>query len=355
MEIVLLIAVIVVGASSLFVAATFNLRARKNFDPLMDAVKTIEAANGGTRQQLRDITDDLRRNEEQAKRLEAANGELRQRMQAITDQLRQDRQRFGRQETVNEELRQLMQAITDELGRNGQQAKRLEMATGELRQQMQAVTDGMRRDSQVGSDLARLDYRVAELGESLAQQSTRISGIHRYVMRRETQVWNSAENDSLLLAMLEAESHVDGKGWGERPHLYALTETTSAVAADHEFAAGMRGARPDALVPVEQQRLPDGDLIEALAGIHWPGDVVGCVLVAELSTLPSRREEDAPIDADAAGQWASAHPDGRPARLAIGVLRNGEHKCVFHIKDEDEIQVRTGLADDLVAALRGTF
>ena len=155
--------------------------------------------------------------------------------------------------------------------------------------------------------------------------------------------------------MLEAESYVGGKGWGERPHLYALTAPASTVAADRELADGISGARPDALVLVEQERLPDGDLVEVLAGIQWPADVVGCVLVTELAALPPRNEGDGPIDPLASGQWASPRPDGRPARLIVGVRRSGGHMCGLRIKGEDEMQVRNEMAGDLVAALLGTF
>jgi F0F1-type ATP synthase membrane subunit b/b' len=319
MEILLLIAIIAVGASGLYVAVTFNTRTKQNFAPLMnDAEKNIdekiEAASGELRQQVQAVTDELRRNRELVGHLEAASGELRQQVQAFTDELRQDRE--------------LLKRLDEQIDT---------------------------RHNQLGKDLAQLDRRVAELRESLAQQNDQISGIYRYAMRQETQAGSSAENDSLLLAMLEAESYVDGKGWDGRPHLYALTEKASTAVADREFAAEMRGARRDALVPVEHERLPDGDLIEVLAGIHWPADVVGCVLVTELAALPPRNEEDALVDAGAAGQWASTHPDGRPARLAVGVCRSGEHTCGLRIKGEDEIQVRTELAGDFVTALLGTF
>jgi hypothetical protein len=321
MEILLLITIIVVGAAALYVAATFNARTRQNFGPLMDDAarkisRNIEIASGELRGQFQVIADELRRNGAAAERLETASGELRQQLQAITDELRRSRELAGRLTTASEE-----------------QQQRLETASGELRQQLQA------REDQLRTALAQLDQRVAGIGESLAQQITRISGIYRYFLRQETRDGSSAENDSLLLAMLEAESYVDDMGWGRWPQLYALTDQSST----------------DALIPVAHERLPEGDLIEVLAGIHWPADVVGCVLVIELAALPPRSEHDAPVDADAAGQWASARPDGRPARLAVGVCRSGEHKCGLRVKGEDEIQVRTELAGDLVTALLATF
>jgi hypothetical protein len=117
----------------------------------------------------------------------------------------------------------------------------------------------------------------------------------------------------------------------------------------------MRDAGPGGFILVEQQPPPAGDLIEVLASIHWPEDVVGCVLVTELINLPPGAEEDAPIAPVAAEQWASARPDGRPARLAVGVCGNGEYTCGLRLKGDDDVQVRTDLAGDLVTTLLGTF
>jgi hypothetical protein len=154
-----------------------------------------------------------------------------------------------------------------------------------------------------------------------------------------------------MLAMLEAESHADGKGWGIPPRLYALTQSPAPGSADRKHPAGMA----DALIPVTRE-LPDGDPVEALAGIHWPEDVAGCVLVAELTDLAAGGEQRAPIDPMAAGQWTSTCPDGRPARLAVGVRRNGEHVCGFRAKGDNDVQVRTDMAvDRIVTALLGTF
>jgi hypothetical protein len=375
MEILLLIAIIAVGASGLYVAATFNSRTRQNFAPLMDDAaknigKEIAATRGELGRQMQAITDDVRQSTDPIRRLEAASGKLQEQVQAHADELRDSTELLRRLEAASGELRQQMQAHADELRDSTEPLRRLEAASGELRQQMQTITDEVRRNSelvkhldeqfgarqnQLGEDLAQLDHRVAEFSDSLTHQSSRISGIYRYVIRQETLAGSSAENDSLLLAMLEAESYEDDKGWGGRPHLYALTEKTSTVAADRESAAGIRGARHDALVLVNRGRLPDGDLVEVVAGIHWPADVVGCVLVTELAALSPGGEEYAPIDPVAAGQWTSVHPDGRAARLAVGIRRSGEHKCGLRIKGEDEMHARTDLASDLVAALLRTF
>ena len=350
MEILLLIAVIASAASGLYVAVAFNTRATQNFTPLVndaakDTAEKIDAVSGELQEHMKAITNDLRGNRQLAARLETDSGELREQVQAIADEL-------GRND-VDLNVQQQVAAITSELRHDRELAARLEAASGELQQRVQAIADELRRNreqakyldeqtgarqAQFGEDLARLDHRVAEVGESLSQQSTRIAEIYRYVIRRETRAGDSAESDLLLLAMLEAESYVGGKGWGERPHLYALTAPTSTVAADREPADGISGARPDALVLVEQERLPDGDLAEVLAGIQWPADVVGCVLVTELAALPPRNEGGGPIDPLASGEWASTRPDGRPARLIVGVRKSGGHMCGLRIKGEDEMQ-----------------
>ena len=197
------------------------------------------------------------------------------------------------------------------------------------------------RQSDLSRDLRQLDHRVAQLGESVAQQSARVIAIHRYPKSQEVQTGSTPEADSLVGAMLEAEAHTDRQGWGGPPRLYALTE--------------IRDARRDAMTLVEQEPLPDGDLVEALATIHWAEDVVGCVLVTELTALPPRSAEEAPIIPVADDQWASTHPDGRPARLAVGVHKNGAHTCGLRIEGEDNVQVGNERVDDLVTALLGTF
>jgi hypothetical protein len=326
MEILILIAIIAVGVSALYVAIKFDARTKQVIDPLVNKatesiINQIKATNQKLEQQALAITSAQQQQQqdgERVERIEKANGELKQQVQAIADQMRQDRD------------------LVKHLG------EQIDARQGRL-------------NDQLGSGLPQLDRHVTQLIESLIQQSAQIAEIRNYVKRQGKQAQSSTAKDSLLLAMLEAESHVDCKGWGQPPHLYALTETTSPKAADHELADEIRDARPNALVPVEQGPLPHGDLIDGLVKIHWPEDVVGCVLVTELVDLPPRSAGDPLIDPVAAGQWASTHPDARPARLVVGVRRSGEHKCGLRIKGEGDVQVRTELVDDLVTALLGTF
>ena len=333
MEILLLVVIIAVAASGLYVAATFNKRTKQHTDPLEDAVKDSS-------EQIKKTAEDL------GQQLQTAAQDLGRQLQTITNGLRQDRELAERDR--NEMHSRFDLTDSRILSLPSQLLPELEKIE-RLHEQIDALKDEFDRD------LLQLDHRVAQLSESLAQQSIKITGIHRYIKRQERQTEGSPRMDSLVLAMLEAESQMDGKGWGKPPNLYALTEKSSLIAADHEPSGEVPDAQSGALIPVEQEPLPDGDLIEVLANIYWPEDVVGCVLVTELIALPPRGEEDAPIDPVAAEQWASTRPDGRPARLAVGVSRNGEHRCGFRVKGEDDVQVRTDVAGDLVTALLGTF
>jgi uncharacterized protein YoxC len=257
---------------------------------------------------------------------------------------------------VEEIAEQLQNNIADEMQNEREQVKRIEAASQGLREQVQAIAFEVRQDAgtvkhlgeqigvqqnQLGRDLLQLDRRVAQLSESLAQQNAQIAEIRSSIGRPKKHAEIPPGIDSLTLAMLEAESHAETKGWGKPPQLYALTAAT-------------RNGR-SALTPVEREPLPDGNLIEGLASIHWPEDVAGCVLVTELSALPLRGEGTAFVDPVAAWQWASTHPDGRPARLAVGVRRDGKHTYGLRIKGEDDLQIRADLAEDLVTAIRGTF
>lgn len=366
MEILLLIAVIIVAAAGLFVAGTFNRRARENFSPLMNDTADIivkEFAETGEKllEELQTITQELELGKRAAGRLEAGNTELSQQMQAVEGELRRH---SGTVRQLQTALTQQMGAVTDEARRGTEAIGQVQAGSAELRQQLEQVAGELQRNKELlvrlgeqaaarpvgpGTDAAELNYRIAGFAESLAEQSARISGIYRYVVRRETPDVSSTEDGWLLLAMLEAESYVDSKGWGDSPRLYALTAATSTV--------GLRDIDEDALVIVEQERLGDGDgdLMEALGSIRWPTDVVGCVLVTELAALPARNGAGADIDLPTAGQWTGPHPDGRPVRIAVAVGRGGEHKCGFRIKGDDELQVRSDLAGDLVAALAATF
>jgi len=304
----LLLFLVLTGAVVLgYVAASFDVPVTRRFSRLLDqAVRKIaahaDAASDETGQAIKNATAELEKGMAEADRSVAAQ---------VADL----------KEAVTGELQQELRAITGELQRDRETAEA--------------------RHVQLGNDLSEAVRLVAQLAEALARQGALLTAIHGYARSQGKLDGTSLEAaDQLLLAMLEAESHVDGKGWGTPPHLFALTE----------------GMPPGPGVQVNvPHELPDGDLAEVLASTRWPQDVAGCVLVAELTSLPAGSADDAPVGPVAAAQRASTGPDGRPARLAVGVRRNGEHVCGLRVKGEQDVQVRAGMADGIVAVLLRTF
>lgn len=323
MGILLLVIVLVVGVVLGYVAASFDFPITRKVGPLLErAVQDISA------------------------RTDAASDKTDRRIEGIGASLARDLSRaaVGFKEAAAE-----LENRISEVDRS------IAAAVADLSEAVQRIgaiqTESDRSLLELGKDLAETGGRVAQLAESLARQGTLLTAIYAYAKGQGKLAETSGEVDQLLLAMLAAESHVDGMGWGTPPRLFALTERMPLGPADLEDSAGT----PDALILVPHG-LPDGDLADALAVTHMPEEVVGCVLVAELTDLPARGEDDAPIDPVAAGQWASARPDGRPARLAVGVCRAGEHVCGFRVKGEHDVQVRADIAAaDIVTALLRTF
>jgi hypothetical protein len=159
----------------------------------------------------------------------------------------------------------------------------------------------------------------------------------------------------LALAVLEAESNRDRDGWGKPPQLYALVGKAAVIADYPELDAEIREAPEDSLIPIKQAPLPAGEPLEVLASVHWPDAVTGCVLVTELVVLPAEAEGEEPPDPGKVEQWARDHPGNRPARLAVGVSRDGDYTCILRLQGDDSVQFDPRLADDLVTALLETF
>ena len=290
MEIVLLVAMLAVGASALFVAFTFKNHVTHNLDLL--ARKTdLDPLMGKA---ARDIS--------------------------------------GQVTSTGDELRKQLQAATKN------QDERVSALRGEL-----------------NSKLEKLDRHVWKLGTSLARQRELIAGIENHAPGQEARGVDPQEMDALESALLQAEAYVAGHGWGQPPRLFSLARKSSLVAADSELAAQLEDAEPDALIPVEQADLPAGEPSDVLATIRWPEEVVGCVLVTEIVTLPPEAEKDLPKDPAETEEWAKRRSDMKAARLAVGVTRTGGHICGLRLKGDDDIEVGDDLADDLVTALLDTF
>jgi hypothetical protein len=164
------------------------------------------------------------------------------------------------------------------------------------------------------------------------------------------------------IAAAEIESHVAQAGWDQRPTLFALVRATQFAQDEPETAArlGLDAAIGEALTPIEQEELPEGDLDLALAQIAWPESVAGCALSQEIVILPpSVQDELGPIDALDPAR-AAAHPDRREARLVVAVLRDGTSAAMLRLRGvdgraDDELVTGPDLAPNLVTALVATM
>lgn len=162
--------------------------------------------------------------------------------------------------------------------------------------------------------------------------------------------------DKLTSAIVEAgRDAAAAKKWGRPPQLYALVTRVALEPVGPDLPDAVRDARQDDLIPVKQDPLPDGKPDEVLASIHWPDEVEGCVLVTELVLLPPGSEEDMPSEPGAAAEWVARQPEGREARLIVGVLRDGHYASCLQLRGEDELLVGDVPVDDIVTSLLGTF
>ena len=160
------------------------------------------------------------------------------------------------------------------------------------------------------------------------------------------------ENPDQALAdvVREVEAHAARAGWDRPAQLFALVETADLLEREPHLAEllGVE-AQDQALTPVEQEATSAESLEELLASILWPPEVAGCAVVVEALTVPPDAQ-DVPADAEAAAEYAAAHPDRQEARIVAGALRTGESFCAIRQRahDEDDM-VLTG--PDLVPAL----
>lgn len=174
----------------------------------------------------------------------------------------------------------------------------------------------------------------------------------------------------LPAAVREVEDFLAEAGWEQPPQLFALVPTAELVRREPGLAERLPSV--EGLTPIAQEPLGDqADLAETLAGICWPEEVAGCALAQEIMVLPPAAEAEldsavaASGEADAVGvarRVAGAHPDRRDARLVVGVLRGGEHRCLLRLRGApdgatplEELVEHPDLAPNLVAALLTTL
>ena len=307
MEIFLLLAVAAVGISGLYVAATLNSRAKQATEqaakPLVDAATEISG------------------------KIDAAVKDQRQELQTGLAQGREltERQR----DSAKGQLERMAQLIAD-----------VKLQSAKPQEQLDQIAD---RVADIASHFTTIELETSELaaaGTSLGEVPV-------------TAVTDAAH--PLALAVLEAESNRARDGWGKPPQLYALAGKAAVIATYPELSAEIRGAPEGSLIPIKQEPLPAGEPLEVLASVYWPDDVTRCVLVTELVVLPPEGEGEAPTDLHKVEQRASDHPGNRPARLAVGVSRDGDYTCILRRQGDDSVQINPRLADDLVTALLETF
>jgi hypothetical protein len=155
---------------------------------------------------------------------------------------------------------------------------------------------------------------------------------------------------ALADAVREIEAHASRTGWDRPAQLFALVETSELLEREPHLAELLGvDASAGGLTPVEQESTSSDRLDELLASILWPPEVTGCAVVVEALTLPPDGEA-VPTDAEAAAEYAAAHPDRQEARIVAAALRSGETFCAIRQRahDEDDM-VLTG--PDLVPML----
>ncbi|QKW34402.1 hypothetical protein HUT06_10490 [Actinomadura sp. NAK00032] len=162
----------------------------------------------------------------------------------------------------------------------------------------------------------------------------------------------------LETAVLDLERHSAEKGWDSAPSLYALVRSAELRRAEPGLADQLP-ADADALVPIEQEGLPEGSSVEdALAGIVWPDTVDGCVLVIERVVLPPDVEDDIPDDAAEAAAFVGNHPAREEVRMVVGVLRDGARHAAVRMRShdsDDAVLLGPDLVPGLPDALAATF
>jgi len=187
---------------------------------------------------------------------------------------------------------------------------------------------------------------------------------------------------ALPVVAREIEEFVAGGGWDQPVQLFALVPTAALLAAEPSMVSRIDAAAP--LTPIAQEPLAEPELDVALAGIAWPDEVSGCVVVQEIVVLPPGAEAELAAggatevgyaedggteDGGTAGggtedgavlaRLVASHPSRREARVVAAVLRDGPGACVLRLRGgEDvleEVVEHPDLAPNLLDALRRTF
>lgn len=158
------------------------------------------------------------------------------------------------------------------------------------------------------------------------------------------------QESALADVVREVELHAARSGWDQPAHLFALVDTLELLEREPQLAdvLGVSTESAAGLTPVEQETVSES-LEQLLPSLLWPPEVDGCAVVVEAMTVPPETS-GVPDDAEAAAEYAAAHPEREEARIVAGVLRSGESWCAIRQRSNDEDDmVLTG--NDLVPSL----
>ena len=149
------------------------------------------------------------------------------------------------------------------------------------------------------------------------------------------------QDAALADVVREIEAHAARAGWDRPAQLFALVETADLLEREPHLAELLGVEAQDQLLTPVEQETTSGTLEELLASILWPPEVAGCAVVVEALTVPPE-DSEVPADAEAAAEYAAAHPDRQEARIVAGALRSGASFCAIRQRAHDE--------DDMVLA-----
>lgn len=167
-------------------------------------------------------------------------------------------------------------------------------------------------------------------------------------------------------AVREIDSYVARGGWDGPVRLFALINSSSALAANPELVDQLpadvdlaSAAQPDALFSVEQEELPPHESIEdLLAHIAWPEAVSGAAISLERITMPPEAEEEIPEDPIEAEKFVANDPRREDIRMVVGVMRNGDSWCTIRLRSHDtdaDVVASADLIPEMIEAVRATF
>ncbi|MFE0750132.1 PPA1309 family protein [Gordonia sp. NPDC058843] len=157
--------------------------------------------------------------------------------------------------------------------------------------------------------------------------------------------------DDLGSALSEIMEHVDTRGWGQPPAVFALAPTALLA----EQLPDVISADGPVFTPVEEEF---DDLDEFLATAIWPRAVAGAAVAIEIIVAPPGADDDGTPRYEVT-QTGDEHPDEEVARLVVGVLRTGADLALLRLRpvpdEEPELLTHPQLALELRAALHDTF